>query len=840
MLRGVIKRVFGNHRGVTHGFIRQGNGQDIFFSFNDVAENSKQYICDNLKVEFNVANGNDGRPKATNVSILKSNYEFLNPYNFVRFLPVPSSSPSNKEQPVTIEQNKQTAEQKHKNTALDKKNVIVSNSNAMVLAFAKANIDKISLNQQTTTTQPEQNSPQLKKDYILEKKLMERCCPPPHDRYVGITGKITCTLETKTPLFISNSEDIHVDQEHKQHKTYKFFEIDKKPAVSASALRGMVRNVFEAVTNSCLPIFEYEKPPLSRRLSTDEARNLKPVRVEKINSDGSATLRLLNSAWVRFYDEPDIVPTGNSYSQRTKPTLPAPINFEEEYTVWLKCINHPRRHFPIWYVHQVITDGQMPTITNTNNECIGKGWFYFTNQNADNKHDERFFFYEVDNAGNAVRSAVKAILENNVREKYEILVKEYKDYHASDIEKYKRDGIEPDKKIHGNSPKPAYSKFILEDRYKQLQEGDLVYAKIVENGEKKYADYIVPVSMSRIGYKNTVESCLDDYHRSCKYFNQNAKDITELNLCPACRVFGWVAIEDKQNNDNKSNKNRSLAYASRVIFSNAFIPNPKENPIKILKINNSEEITLNILSSPKPTTTNFYLLQNGQASPSINYDNDNAQLRGRKFYQHHAQIKPQEALRVKKDDQNRSIKNVLDEGNKFTFTINFENLAPVELGALLWSLQLEENWVHRLGYAKPLGFGSVKINVSNLEIIDTKKHCSSLDSDLIKVEKTMWETKCILLFKEVIKSLYAKDNQKFLDLDPLKDMESLLTSSDISVHYPRPPFFGELTGDITKPNPEGKQFEWFIGAKNKKVNESLGIASERKTLSLITRKGDKF
>lgn len=88
-------------------------------------------------------------------------------------------------------------------------------------------------------------------------------------------------------------------------------------------------------------------------------------------------------------------------------------------------------------------------------------------------------------------------------------------------------------------------------------------------------------------------------------------------------------------------------------------------------------------------------------------------MRGRKFYRHHRKDKLQEyrcAGNIK-DGQNRTLKEVLEAGNTFTFTVHFENLAPVELGALLWSLELEENWLHRLGLAKPLGFGSVKVEI---------------------------------------------------------------------------------------------------------------------------------
>jgi hypothetical protein len=71
-------------------------------------------------------------------------------------------------------------------------------------------------------------------------QLLGRCAPPPHDRYVGLTGRITCTLETVTPLFISDSHDIKVtktrlaDGREVEHKSYRFFQYAGKDAIPAT------------------------------------------------------------------------------------------------------------------------------------------------------------------------------------------------------------------------------------------------------------------------------------------------------------------------------------------------------------------------------------------------------------------------------------------------------------------------------------------------------------------------------------------------------------------------------------------------------------------------------
>jgi len=117
-------------------------------------------------------------------------------------------------------------------------------------------------------------------------QLLGRCAPPPHDRYVGLTGRITCTLETVTPLFISDSHDIKVtktrlaDGREVEHKSYRFFQVEGKDAIPATSLRGMVRSLFEAVTNSPFSVFDVERRLDYREV--DVAQDMKAAIVTKL------------------------------------------------------------------------------------------------------------------------------------------------------------------------------------------------------------------------------------------------------------------------------------------------------------------------------------------------------------------------------------------------------------------------------------------------------------------------------------------------------------------------------------------------------------------------------
>jgi len=66
-------------------------------------------------------------------------------------------------------------------------------------------------------------------------------------------------------------------------------------------------------------------------------------------------------------------------------------------------------------------------------------------------------------------------------------------------------------------------------------------------------------------------------------------------------------------------------------------------------------------------------------------------------------------------------------GVKFKGRIRFENLSEVELGALLFALDLPESCYHKLGMGKPLGLGSVKIT-PGVFISDRNKRYTKLFS----------------------------------------------------------------------------------------------------------------
>jgi len=155
-----------------------------------------------------------------------------------------------------------------------------------------------------------------------------------------------------------------------------------------------------------------------------------------------------------------------------------------------------------------------------------------------------------------------------------------------------------------------------------------------------------------------------------------------------------------------------------------------------------EIIVPRILSSPKVTTFQHYLTQDGgrEKDKLTTYLNgDRTTIRGHKLYWHRwnsnqglAQVKePQRHDQLLQDlsgpnprDSQHTLIKPVKAGVTFKGRIRFENLTDLELGALLSALELPEGCAHRLGMGKPLGLGSVQIS-ARLHLVNRSRRYTS-------------------------------------------------------------------------------------------------------------------
>jgi CRISPR-associated protein (TIGR03986 family) len=645
------------------------------------------------------------------------------------------------------------------------------------------------------TPEPTDDSP--------EPLLMWRCPPPPHDRYVGLTGCITCTVEAKTPLFISDSHA--VEEKPGDHKSYRFFQYDGKPALPASSLRGMVRSAFEAVTNSCYHILGGER--LDHRLEPGDALELVPARIEPTENGwklwlltGTTRLRVGGTpsgkqyaAWLHRYrpvnpsktltKKRNVNGVTREFQERTKEGTEVDLGGLEHgqscYAL-LEPRQHPYDKIKFWDVVEVSEDSEEGKEAllrkKRDNQRVERGWLCLNNQNIDRKHSERFFFRASEN--NRGSESVDLALE--VVSRYEELIKGYQKRHKDEVQKRSKQHQpfgEPIEK--GDGKELGLSRFIYQTGEKKVRGGELVYAKLRGSTNNPQVESIVPVSIPRVGYEYPIGELLKTHTKHLVRCSQYEK------LCPACRVFGWVWDSPPEDADR-------VAYAGRVRFAHG--------KARVETLDYEEPIPLAILSTPKPTTTEFYLLDSeGKPDFDVDYDDKGAQLRGRKFYRHHGEADPDEYT-SEPSDQNRTVRDALKPGATFTFTVDFENLAPVELGALLYALELEGDLVHRLGYAKPLGFGSVKVAVNGAKRVeDWPTRLQSLDAEA--GWKEVGREKVDDLKRDFLQTMRELYGDEFDD-KVLSDLKALLGEppEGLPVHYPR---------TDEKPDPDGKNYEWF-------------------------------
>lgn len=242
-----------------------------------------------------------------------------------------------------------------------------------------------------------------------------------------------------------------------------------------------------------------------------------------------------------------------------------------------------------------------------------------------------------------------------------------------------------------------------------------------------------------------------------------------LTLDYADALFGYVREKDDfaPNQALPKQGEISRAYASRVSITDAMLVDESIAPDNLLLTGRSDRpITPRILSNPKPTTFQHYLVQEASEKPDLShYDSPQEDMegilrgketviRGHKLYWHRGsrttddirarhpqedptaeQMSDKQFFRdrfgnwqVKEQSTQHTQMLPLREGVQFKFFIHFENLSDTEMGALCWILNPygeESDYCHSLGMGKPLGLGAVKLS-AQLHMVDRKARYRTL------------------------------------------------------------------------------------------------------------------
>lgn len=675
------------------------------------------------------------------------------------------------------------------------------------------------------------------------------------------TGRIPVRLTVVTPLLLLDPSQ--ADQAENGHLTFPVLKRDGRPHLPVTTVKGMLRAAYEAVTNSRMGVFTGHNDRLALRMPAVEAQHMVPARV---SDDGqhlvllpgdtppsrqAANPPLLHAAWLPRYPGP---------AQPVSATDGQDPVHGTAYEAWVERVRHWSWHqhdgqhnqdFSYWRVRTLTPAGgplpDQPAPTQTPSRREGRswheptgelqavhGWACLTNHNINRKHDERLFF-----AANAPQQPVP--LTRALRDQWEETIRNYRAAHrTADLhERTDKRGRQagPDAYLGPEPGRTAWSPHQYDDSWLTLRPGSLCYARVAAGGRTVQGVY--PVMIARRLFPHSPAELLDPSLRPAT---------SHAQLTAADWVFGWV-------NQSGHGAERGRLRIGPV-DTGGFVPADF----------GKDGVPLAILGGPKPQQARFYLgngpdgttpLRDGK--PKEAWYAKDQRLRGRKTYWHHRDLpgdywedpttdrtqqpdstrrfqeyrRPDQNGQPQRDKQNRSVRGWITPGSSATFTLSITDLTAVELGALIWLLKLPEGNYHRLGLGKPLGFGSVRLDIDPEGTLDlrTEQQWRTAYRSLSPDPDQPGESAQTALAHacEAFKADMERTHGTPADQSP--HLAAFLSTSagpsGTAVHYPRTCGADSGDGQAVAPDPDGNNYAWFTAnerTEKRRIKNGRGLS----------------
>lgn len=279
--------------------------------------------------------------------------------------------------------------------------------------------------------------------------------------------------------------------------------------------------------------------------------------------------------------------------------------------------------------------------------------------------------------------------------------------------------------------------------------------------------------------------------------------------------------------------------ASRLRFSDA-VKAPGDAP-KLLA-----PVPLKILASPKPPSPAMYFRgTQGASATRRNLTMSEHRPRGRKVYLHHSdtQVNAQfwkTAQPQQRAEQKLSVTPLAPHQN-FWFHIDFDNLTDAELTLLLRSLDPSAAHMHRLGLGKPLGLGSVHLDIAGTFLIDriaryrdfdpagpryhhviagNAEGAKELDRRYPKEANMLANTAC---------HMASPDDHSLIDTETLSVVRTFGDKAKLKANTPVAYPYSGTQG----PGNEQDGFKWFVRNERARTPQSLKPVTPGQTLPTL-------
>lgn len=481
----------------------------------------------------------------------------------------------------------------------------------------------------------------------------------------GLSGQMVLNLRAETPIFIRDGNN-----------KVEFCNHEGKYFIPATSIKGMIKNVLEIMSFGKLAVderlkfatreWEKEKNYIYNLKNPGEQIKIRCGWLKKI--DGQIKIidcgfpHRINHKRIDEYLKLRILET--NFRNNSSIDLNESIKINElNYDPKTACFKYAllganvKKLKGIYFSKDEVyaNEFQKKRVKVSSIEPDLKGTIVFTGQpnkwNSDREHDKGKFYEFV----------FPEIADNDRLKLNPISAKEFEKFEY----------------LHRNSDDWNFWK-----AYLQKPEGIPVFFR---NNGNNISDFGLAF-LYKLPFKYSAKE-LNDLFQNIQ--NPSSPDLAEC-------IFGNVL------NDEESQK----ALKGRVQFGHAKAIN---TPVAF------DNIVKTTLGSPKPSYFPIYIKQTNINADGvkkyITYHDKGASLSGWKRYPIRNSANPQPTDNVELDTEFLPLKS----GAKFQSKINFHNLRPVELGALISAITFhgnEDKLFHSLGMAKSQGYGKVKVSYS--------------------------------------------------------------------------------------------------------------------------------
>lgn len=497
-------------------------------------------------------------------------------------------------------------------------------------------------------------------------------------------GYLDCSLETKSSTYIPNtSKKFEYLGKGTEHYFYDFFSYEdlskcssnevpnnppKYPRIPGSEIRGMVRNVYEQFTNSCLSVIDEENLPYKRTPTPKQA-----------------------ALWDM---ETNVLYRGEQYKaeyrvtkkeQRLKPT--AEPRFGD--------IADIKEGTELWFNNN--SKGYITSYSKVEKPGLKKGYFHV---------GEKLSFENKKNATIIANTEkfVKTLTETDIS-RFEAVLDRYDMGLTKNHEGYKE-----------------YIAVYKNMRDKKSGYLPIFFSQVGEN------IYLSPAMITKEVFESTISSLLRDNHNrhepcsgdegcfcpACRLFGMVGKGQDKNAVASRIRFTDTEVFENPKFDEPRVPEVLGTPRYSSTEF---YLKRPDEklgaelwNYDYYVKYRGTGMKATTEATPYKAQLSGRKVYWKGidklEDAPNIKFVEK--KCREDRNYIKDNQLKMRQAIRALKAE------------NKTTFRIYFENITGEELGGLLFCVNLSDEAIHRIGKGKPLGMGAVKTSVTGVNILEYK------------------------------------------------------------------------------------------------------------------------